>query len=329
MQALVVPNNHCRQINELTITDVPTPQPGPQEVLIKVHAVGLNPVDYKIVESGITDWTFPHVLGLDVAGEIVAVGNEVTGYQIGDRVSGHGNLHQNGCFAEYVTALSYQLAKLPANVSYEEAAALLCGALTAYTAINRKPNLSHIHTVLVHGGAGSVGSLAIQFAQLHHLKVLTTVSTAKINFVQQLHPDGIIDYQTENVDDRLAELTDHQGVDLIINTVGKAEATKDLHRLAYNGTLVAIVDLPEINPDLMFDHALNVVTVNLGGAHLSNNPTQMRDLGKMNAEVLQLVSQGKIDPLIEQVLPFSDIQKGLTMIKNHDVKGKLVVQIHN
>lgn len=327
MRALVVKDSSIHSLDQVVIEDRPQPTAQVGQVLIKVHAVGLNPVDYKLVEGGVENWTFPHILGLDVAGEVAALGDGVHDFQVGDRVSGHGNLMKDGCFADYVAVPTYQLAKIPTNVSYEQAAALLCGALTAYTAVNRKANLTNVKTVLVHAGAGGVGSLAIQFAKLHGFRVLTTVSARKKDFVQQLHPDAIIDYQSEDVSQRVAELTDGLGADLIIDTVGKAEATKDLHRLAYNGTLVAIVDDPEMDAGYLFDHAVNVATVNLGGAHLSGNPAQQADLGKMNAEVLQLMSQGKINPLIERVLPFEQIVDGLQMLKNRQVKGKLVVRL--
>lgn len=103
------------------------------------------------------------------------------------------------------------------------AASLLCGALTAYTAVEHKPNLINVQTVLVHAGAGGVGSIAIQLAKLHGFRVFTTVSTGKIKYVQQLHPDAIIDYRKEDVDEQLNRLTVGHGVDLIINAVGKSE----------------------------------------------------------------------------------------------------------
>jgi NADPH:quinone reductase-like Zn-dependent oxidoreductase len=328
LQALIVQNQHDKTIDSLTIANIEKPTPTADQVLIKVHAVGLNPVDYKVVESGVAAWTYPHSLGLDLAGEIVAIGDHVTGWQVGDRVSGHGDLTKNGCFAEYVTAPTYQLAKIPDKVSYETAASLLCGALTAYTAVERKPNLTNVKTVLIHAGAGGVGSIAIQLAKLHGWQVFTTVSTNKIKYVQQLHPDAIIDYRKEDVSARVKELTANNGVDLIINTVGKAEAEQDLNRLAYNGTLVTIVDVPEIDATQMFNRGLSIDVVNLGGAHLSDNPSQKADLGKMNQEMLQLVADGKINPLIEKVLPFTEIKKGLQLIKDHQVIGKLVVKVN-
>lgn len=327
MKALVVANQNDHTIDRLRIADVAKPTPALDQVLIRVHAAGLNPVDYKVVEGGVSAWTYPHTLGLDVAGEIVAVGSAVTAWRVGDRVSGHGDLIKNGCFAEFVAVPTYQLARIPDQVSYETAASLLCGALTAYTAVERKPNLTNVKTVLVHAGAGGVGSIAIQLAKLHGLKVFTTVSTGKVKYVQQLHPDAIIDYRQEDVDARLAQLTAGRGVDLIIDTVGKTEAERDLGRMAYNGTLVTIVDVPDLAGAPMFDHGLSVAVVNLGGAHLSGNPVQQADLGKMNAEMLALAAVGKVDPLIEYVLSFDQIKAGLQAIKDHQVVGKLVVRI--
>lgn len=290
--------------------------------------MGLNPVDYKVVEDGVPAWTFPHIPGLDVAGEVVAVGARVTAWRVGDRVSGHGDLTRNGCFAEFVAVPTYQLARIPDNISYEMAASLLCGALTAYTAVERKPNLTNVKTVLVHAGAGGVGSIAIQLAKLHGFKVFTTVSTGKVKYVQQLHPDTIIDYRQEDIDARLTQLTGGRGVDLIIDPVGKAEAERDLDRLAYNGTLVTIVDVPDLTGVPMFDRGLSMAVVNLGGAHRSANPVQQADLGKMNAAMLDLAAAGKVNPLIEKVLPFDQLKAGLQAIKGHRVVGKLVVRVN-
>ena len=327
MKSLVVKRPNDKIIDHLQIVDVAKPVPAPNQVLIRVHAVGLNPVDYKVVESGVPAWTYPHTLGLDVAGEIAAVGANVTDWQVGERVSGHGDLAKNGCFAEFVTVPTYQLARIPAEVSYETAASLLCGALTAYTAVERKPNLTNVKTVLIHAGAGGVGSIAIQLAKLHGFRVFTTVSAGKIEYVRQLHPDVIIDYRKEDVDDRIDQLTGGLGVDLIIDTVGKTEAERDLRRLAYNGTLVTIVDVPDLTGVPMFDRGLSVDVVNLGGAHHSGNLAQQAGLGKMNAEMLNLAAAGKVDPLIEKVISFDQIKAGLQAIKDHQVVGKLVAKI--
>lgn len=327
MKAYIIKDTNDKNIDDIQLADISRPVPKDDEVLIEVHAVGLNPVDFKIVESGVDSWTYPHTLGLDVAGVITAIGKNVKNWQVGMRVSGHSDLTKDGCFSEFITVPAYQLAQIPDNISFETAASLLCGALTAYQAVNRKPNLTNVKTALVHAGAGGVGSLAIQFLQLHGIKVFTTVSTQKVNFVKQLHPDKIIDYRTENVTDKIMKFTDNFGVDLIIDTVGKSEAEADLKRLAYNGQLVTIVDVPNLDAEYMFKHALSLDVVNLGGAHLSHNPLQQKDLGIMNREVLQLASAGSINPLIEKVLSFEQLCQGLKMLKNHEVTGKLVVKV--
>ncbi|NEG69582.1 zinc-binding dehydrogenase [Bifidobacterium choloepi] len=310
------------------VDDQPKPVPADDEVLVRVRATGLNPVDWKLVAGGNAKWTYPHVLGLDLAGDIVEVGSKVQpSWKTGMRVAGHLNLAKDGCFAEYVAVPTYELAEIPEPLGYADAAALLCGALTAYQAINRKPNLNNVDTVLVHGGAGSVGALAIQFAKLHGLRVITTVSPRKLDFVKKAAPDVVIDYTKDDVTARIAELTDGHGVDLIVDTVSGEEATKDLDRLAYNGQLVTIVGIPKIDPDFMFAHAISVAAVNLGGAHESGDPRQKKDLGEMATEVLQLAAEGEIDPMIGETIPFAGLLDGLEAIKDHRAIGKIVVTV--
>lgn len=327
MKALVVNDPNHRSIAELEFGDLTVPTPEKDQVLIKVYAVGLNPVDYKIVESGVSAWKYPHILGLDVAGKIVKVGDQVKDWKVGDRVSGHGDLTKNGCFAEYVSAPTYELAKIPDDITYETAASILCGGLTAYEAIERKANFSNVKTVLVHAGAGGVGSIAMQLAKRHGCQVFTTVSTNKIKYVKKLGADVIIDYRKQDVTKEIKRLTKGLGVDLIIDTVGKAEAEKDLARLAYNGQLVTIVDVPDITRTPMFNRALGMAVVNLGGAHLSKNPFQQTDLGRMNGELLDLVKNEEVKPLIEKVIPFDQIIEGLNEIKERKVIGKIVVRM--
>lgn len=327
MKAYVIESPQDTSLEQVRLMEIEQPQPNDDQVLIAVHAVGLNPVDYKLVEGGNSNWTYPHVLGLDVAGEIVEVGSNVHDFTVGMRVSGHGNLTRNGCFAQYVVAPTYQLAQIPDNVSYETAAGLLCSGLTAYQTINRKPNLNNVRTAFIHGGSGGVGSMAIQFAKLHGLTVFTDASSAKKDFVAQLNPDVIIDYRNEDEVQRIAQLTDGLGVDLIIDTIGREQAQQDFDMLAYNGQLVTIVAVPPIDPSLMFGRGLSMQVVNLGGAHESGDPRQQQDLGVMNAQVLALASEHKINPMIERVLEFDQLVEGLRALKNHEVTGKLVVRL--
>ncbi|RRK10934.1 alcohol dehydrogenase [Lactiplantibacillus garii] len=319
MQALVVPTATLHTLSDLEWQERPMPVLKPDEVLIKTQSVGLNPVDYKVVTGDHPTWTYPHTLGLDVAGIIEAVGANVQNYRPGQRVCGHGNLTQNGCFAEYVSFPADALADIPTTVSFETAAASLCAGLTAYQALYRKANLNAVQTVLIHAGAGGVGSMAIQLAKQAGKTVYTTVSKGKQAFVAALHPDAQIDYRTEDVDHQLQTLTHHQGVDLIVNTIGHPEA--DLPRLAYNGQLVCVLDTPAFPTN----QAVTISNLDLGGAHRSGNPAQIADLGQMAFELLALVANGKVDPLISDVLRRDDLVTGLKRIQADQVVGKLVV----
>ncbi|MDY3688976.1 MAG: zinc-binding dehydrogenase [Bifidobacterium pseudolongum] len=313
----------------MELADVPRPQAAPGHVLIQVHAAGLNPVDYKLAEGGNANWTYPHILGLDVAGEIVELGEGVEDtWKVGMRVAGHGDLRFDGCFAEYVSAPTYELALIPDDVEYTTAAGMLCSALTAYQTINRKPNLNLVRTALVHGGSGAVGGVAVQLAKMHGITVFTTCSTRNVDYVREhVRPDAVIDYRTQDVDERVRELTDGRGADLIVDTVSGEEAECDLGRLAYNGQLVTIVDVPPVSSGQMFGGALSIDVVNLGGAHGSGNPMEQRDLGTMASDVLSMVSQGQLDPLITGVLPFGDLVEGLRSLADHKVTGKVVVDV--
>ena len=329
MKAYVIPNAEARGLDAMELADVPRPQAAPGHVLIQVHAAGLNPVDYKLAEGGNANWTYPHILGLDVAGEIVELGEGVEDtWKVGMRVAGHGDLRFDGCFAEYVSAPTYELALIPDDVEYTTAAGMLCSALTAYQTINRKPNLNLVRTALVHGGSGAVGGVAVQLAKMHGITVFTTCSTRNVDYVREhVRPDAVIDYRTQDVDERVRELTDGRGADLIVDTVSGEEAECDLGRLAYNGQLVTIVDVPPVSSGQMFGGALSIDVVNLGGAHGSGNPMEQRDLGTMASDVLSMVSQGQLDPLITGVLPFGDLVEGLRSLADHKVTGKVVVYV--
>lgn len=320
MQALVVPTSAAHTLDELQWQERPMPELAPDAVLIKTQAVGLNPVDDKLITGAHPAWQYPHTLGLDVAGIIEAVGAAVHNFHPGQRVCGHDNLINDGTFAEYVSFPAAALTIIPDMVSFETAAASLCAGLTAYQALYRKANLTAVQTVLIHAGAGGVGSMAIQLANAAGKTVFTTVSQSKQAFVAALNPAAQIDYHHEDVTARIMALTANQGVDLIINTVGQPAA--DLPRLAYNGQLVCVLDTPTTVPA---NQAISVSKLDLGGAHRSGNPIQVADLGRMAGELLALVADHQVDPLISKVLTRDQITTGLGALRDHQTVGKLVV----
>ncbi|WP_243198228.1 zinc-binding dehydrogenase [Weissella diestrammenae] len=265
-----------------------------------------------------------------MAGEVVALGPDVgDDFQIGNRVCGHANLVENGTFAEYVVMHAYSLVKVPANVSNEQAAAILCAGMSAYQAINRKANLVGKLTVLIHGGAGGVGLIAIQLAKQLGLYVITTVSSQKIEFVKSLGADDIIDYRHDNVTERVLDITNDVGVDLSINPVSSAEVQEDINeRLAYNGQVIGLVDLPRnIDVDLLASRGITVSALNLGGAHQSKSDSQNQDLALMAQSLLTILATHEIDSKIEATLPFDQLMDGLEMIKSHRNTGKIIVTL--
>lgn len=326
MKALVIPSNSKNKISDIQLTELEKPTIAKNEVMIKVHALGLNPVDFKLAQGHNPNWIYPHILGLDAAGEIVSVGSDnPKKFQIGERVFFHSDLSKNGVFAEYAKAKYNVVARIPNNVKYAEAAAVLCSGLTAYQAIYRKINLTGKKNILIHAGAGGVGSIAIQLAKLAGLTVITTVSEHKKKIVESLGADYIIDYQHENVDERIKEITSGNGVDIIINDIGDPEA--DLTRLAYNGGLVCILNTPNLTNYNLPANGQTVAALNLGGVHQSNYENQLDDLSVMAESLVELIAKNKLDPVITKTIKFSDIPHGLTELSQHKTIGKIIATI--
>lgn len=326
MRAWIVSNQTSHKLDQLKMADVPVPLPGDDELQIKVHAVGLNPVDYKVIESGIAAWSMPHTIGIDVAGEVVKVGLRASGFKVGDRVFYHGDLRRNGSLAKYTVTLAASVAHLPAELSYQQGAAILCANLTAYQALHRKVNLTTAHSVLIHAGGGAVGLAALQLAHELGLQTITTVSERKLALVERVGADTIIDYQNEDVTKAVLAATNGRGVDISLNTIGGQELAADTARMAYNGQIVAIGDGYPEHVDLD-ERALSLIRSSLGGVYRSNDQMQIHDLAVMADGVAQLVIAGKLDPLIGDVEPFEQAAAGLAALKAGTNVGKTVIQV--
>ena len=328
MKALTIAHDKTN-IDDAKITQVTKPTINSDEVLIEVKSVGLNPVDYKLIENHPASWNDPHVLGLDAAGEVVAVGSDnPKHFEIGQRVFFHSDLNKDGVYAEYAKAKYNVVARIPDNVSYQSATAILCSGLTAYAALFRKMNLTGKQNVLIHAGAGGVGSIAVQLAKYLGLTVITTVSTKKVAFAKKIGADFVIDYKKQDTSKELEKITNGVGVDLIINLVGGDEVQKDLSRLAYNGAVVDILNTPDLSHYDLSAKGQSVLSVNLGGAHNGGSISQLDDLATMAESLVKLVADGIVDPLITKEISFEEIPDGLFLIKNHQTEGKIVAVIN-
>ena len=325
MKALVL--DKPGQPDTLRITDMPVPEPGPGEVRVKVKAVGLNPVDYKVAESGVPGWEYPFILGLDVAGTIESLGKAVEGWKIGDDVFYHGNLSRPGGYAEYAIAPAHILGAKPEGVPFSEAAAIPCAGFTAYQILSRKIPVKPEHKILIHAAAGGVGGFAVQIARNMGLEIMATCSKRNFDYVQELGANHLIDYSTENITQRVLDITGGRGADIVINTVDPETATADMERLAFGGHLACVAGLPDFSAIEPFTKALSIHESALGGAHLSGDRKSQEDLGAMAKELMAWVQDDKISPMLSETISMEDIPEVLTRLANRHVSGKIVAEI--
>ncbi|WP_342527253.1 zinc-binding dehydrogenase [Chryseomicrobium sp. FSL W7-1435] len=311
---------------EMQVEELETPTAGTGEVLIKVHAAGLNPVDYKTGTNGNPNWTYPHILGLDAAGTIEALGEGVTDWVVGDRVLMHGSMHKQGVFAEFAVTTARTVSRIPDSVSFEEAAALPTAAYTAYQALFRKFPMNVIDTLLIHAGAGGVGGFAIQFAKQAGKTVYSTASKHNHDYVKSLGADAVIDYREEDVKARVMELTDGRGVNAVLDTVNRDSATQSLDLIAYGGHLAHIAGAPDYTHITPFTRVISYHEVALGANHMQNDEIAEQDLARIGDDVLRMLAAGKIKSLLERTISLEEIPQALEELSERHVKGKIVAK---
>lgn len=316
-------------LDTLYVSELPEPQPAAGQVRVQVYAAGLNPADYKFAQRGFSRWAYPHVPGMDVAGVIDAVGADVTHWQVGDAVYYHGDLSKPGGFAEWTIAPAHAIAPLPHPVSFVEAAALPCAGFTAYQALHHKLHVTAGQTILVQAGAGGVGGFAVQLAALAGLRVISTCSSSNFDWVRQLGATDVLDYHTQDVAQTIRELTDGRGVDAIVDTVNTDTATLGLELLAFGGGIACVAALPRFEHFQSFGKALSVHDVALGGAYLSGDRIAQKKLAQIGRELGHLVSDRKINPMVQEVIALEEIPQGLQRLAERHVRGKIVAQIHS
>ncbi len=311
------------------VGELPMPVPGPGEIRVRVHACSLNPVDYKVAMNGHPAWTYPYVPGVDGAGIVDAVGEGVTLWRRGDRVVYHGDMTKPGTFAEYAVTTAHTAAAIPDGISYTDAAAFPCAGLTAYQALVRVMALRPGQSVFIHAGAGGVGGYAIQLARaIGASRIMTSASPSSFDHVRALGADAVIDYNSEDVHTRMMELTDGLGTDLILNSINRVTAQADLSALAFGGHLVCIAGAPEVVADFQPGNKTFTVTkLLLGGAHAFRHRAAQEDLARMAEEFMQLMLDGKIDPMVSEIIGLEDIPSALTRLSERHVRGKIVAKL--
>jgi NADPH:quinone reductase-like Zn-dependent oxidoreductase len=294
---------------ELKLVEVARPVPQSREVLVRVVAASVNPVDWKVRngEAAALVKQFPVTPGYDLAGEIVAVGDGVQVRKVGDRVFAMRPLREPGTYAEYATVAENLVALKPTKATMEDAAALPLAALTAYQALFKTGELKSGQTVLIHGAAGGVGSFAVQMAKSRGAIAIGTGSARSVGYIQSLGADRVIDYRATRFE------TVVKDVDLVIDTVGGDTLARSYGVIKKGGRIVSLIG----KPDAQKAQQLGIKS----GERLVVYPS-----GEELAEIAQMVDAGEIK-ITKQVFPLKDVIKATEQSETGKTRGKIVLQV--
>ncbi|MFF6887916.1 NADP-dependent oxidoreductase [Streptomyces sp. NPDC012421] len=285
------------------------PEPGLNEVLVRVHAAGVNPVDWKTRASGaLIEWGAVPAVGWDVSGTVEAVGPGVGMFRPGDEVFGMPLFpRQAGGYSEYVVAPARHLAPKPATLTHVEAAALPLAALTAWQALVDTADVRPGERVLVHAAAGGVGHFAVQIAKARGAYVIGTASAAKHDLVRELGADEVIDYREARFEDVVTD------VDVVLDGLGGETARRSLTVLREGGRLITLPgpdDVPAAVPD-----GVRAIWVLVEPDHLGLR------------EITALVEQDRLRPVVDTVLPLAEAAKAHELGERGRTTGKIVLTI--
>ncbi len=311
-------------------SEMERPEPNAGEVLVKVAAASVNTADLMARSMGpVLDFipAPPAILGMDFAGTVGAVGEGVTGFAPGDEVYGcaGGVAQHQGTFAEYLAADARLIAKKPKSLSMAEAASLPLVAITTWEALFDRMDLSADQSILIHGGAGGVGHVAVQLAKAVGAKVYATAKGPdKIAAVAELGAE-VIDYSQETPADYVTRITGGTGFDLVFDTVGGANIPAALEGVKLMGQIATTVSIGEV--DLTMAHlkgaTLHVIYMLIPMIHGVGNARH----GEILAELAELADAGKIKPLVDTVYPLEKAAEAHARLESKATIGKVVVQI--
>ena len=294
----------------LVYEDAPRPHPGEGEVLVRVHAAGINPVDWKVREGQLKEMlhhTLPLVLGWDVSGVVEALGTGTSRLKVGDEVFSRPDISRDGAYAEFMVIKESEVALKPKSIDHLHAAALPLAGLTAWQALFVAGGLAAGQRVLIHAAAGGVGSLAVQMAKWKSAHVIGTASGHNHAFLRELGVDQAVDYATVRFEEAV------EPVDVVLDTLGGDVQERSWKVLKRGGILVSIVSPPSAD-----------VAAAQGArqAFVFTEP----NAGQL-AEIAKLADAEKLKAIVETILPLSDATRGQELSKRGHTRGKIVLRI--
>jgi NADPH:quinone reductase-like Zn-dependent oxidoreductase len=298
--------------NVLVEKTIQTPIISENQVLVEVHATSINPIDWKVRAGYLKEmlpFEFPIILGWDAAGVVVEAGSNVIDFKVGDRVFTRPATTNRGTYAEYLAADSNLLAKMPEEMSFEEAASIPLAGLTAWQCLVDFGNIKEGSKVLIHAGAGGVGIFAIQIAKSLGAYVATTASENNTEFLTSLGADEVINYKETDFSEVL------NGFDLVLDSMGGDIQSKSYKVLKENGKLVSIVQPPSEEEAESFN-------AKAGFLWLEPNGEQLQKLADLYVE-------GKVKPVIGKTFDFSEqsLKEAHALSETHHARGKIVIRV--
>ena len=290
--------------------DAPRPEPKDDEILVRVMAAAVNPVDSYVRQGMFAKRGMdnrPAIIGYDISGVVEKTGANAKKFKAGEKVYSYLSVMRGGGYAEFAIAKESETALKPKNINFEEAAAVPLAATTAWQSLVDEAKLNAGQTVLVHGGSGGVGSFAIQIAKARGAKVIATASTAHQDLLKQLQVDQAIDYTTTKFEDMVKD------VDVVLNCVRAEALARSYGVVKKGGIIVSITDEPD-----QTECAKHGIRGSRLGAHPDANVLE---------ELTKLIEAGKMKPIVSQTLPLADASKAHQQIETHHTLGKIVLKV--
>jgi NADPH:quinone reductase-like Zn-dependent oxidoreductase len=308
MKAVVLRGYGGAEVSKLE--EVPRPEPKDDEILIRVIAASVNPVDVAIRKGYLAELIgnkFPLVLGMDAAGVVEKAGAKITKFKKGDGVYAFFTLASEGGYAEYVIAKESEAALKPKAITYGQAAAAPAAGSTAWLALVDTAKLSANQTVLIHGSSGGVGHFAIQIAKARGAKVIATASSANQEFLKQMGADVTIDYTKTKFEEVAKD------VDVVLDTVGRDTLKRSYGVVKKGGIIVSIVDEP--------------AQAELDARGIRGVTIRAAPQAQVLEELARLIEAKKITPFVSQRFPLSEFARALDQIATRHTRGKIVLQV--
>lgn len=318
MKAIVV--HEYGEPEVMKLEDVPTPEPGEGQVLVKIEAAGVNPVDTYLRSGNYPNAPkLPYTPGKDAAGVVERVGARVTEFKAGDRVYTAGSI--TGTYAEYSLCEEKHLGRLPDNVTFQEGAGIWTPYATAYRALFQKANAKSGETVLIHGASGGVGIAAIQWAKNAGLKVIGSASSDEgKRLAKNQGADHVVDHTDDGHLDEIRALTDGKGVDVVIEMLANVNLAKDFDTLAMFGRISVVGSRGSLdfNPRVIMGKDAAVY-----GMSLFNAPTDKLD--EIHDAVFDGLSKGYLRPIVGQSIPLAEAPRAHRQVIESKAFGKVVL----